>query len=200
METVADLFARVSGRFDKEPPVQGFLDAVGHVVKHIDTRLFRYGSDLLHRDVRMTFGAGAATRQLPSGFMGLVTDPVMVDSTEKTVNILTLLPPSKRWQFFDNDTPKHFDLRDTRLHLFPTPDEEVTVCFVAMTRNTIESVNEEIPYNGLFSDLIAELALKFSNNPTMAATDPTIQYLIASEMDAIVQRRKRKDIHFKYRL
>ena len=200
METVADLFARVSKRFDKEPPVQGFLDAVGHVVKHIDTRLFRYGSDLLHRDVSTVFGIGVASRPLPTGFMGLVTDPVMVDSVEETVTVLNLLPPTKRWTFFDNDTPKYFDLRDTRIHLFPTPDEAVTVCFVAMTRNAIESMNEEIPYNGLFNDLIAELALKFSNNPTMAATDPTIQYLIAGEMDAIVQRRKRKDIHFKYRL
>lgn len=197
MATARDIFDRILPRFAVEAPRQGFLDAVAHTVKHIDTRLFTYGSDLLRKEVELGYEIGEDYNPIPSSYLGMVTPPKAIYA-DGTVTTLVALPEDLRWTFTSNGTTKYYELRGSAFFVYPSPEAAMNVKFLAMSKNSVAAMEDEIPYAGLFDDLIAEMALRFSIDPISAIIDQTIQHMVVKEMDAILLRRTKKNIYFKH--
>ena len=198
MATAQDIFDRILPRMTQEPPVQGFLSAIGHVIKHIDTRLFTYGSELLRSVQSLEFAVGASSADLPSGLMGFKTQPRFLSGD--TVTKLWPLPEELRWRLDEDGDPKYYEVMGNTITLYPTPEVAGSIKFVAMVKNTVTTMAHTIPYGGLFDDMIAELALKYSSSPIMATVDQAIAAFVAREMDVILLRRTKKNIYFKFSL
>lgn len=194
--TVTDLLKRVAHRLSFDPPKQDLLTTVQVVINAIDDRLSLLNSNLLRQQYEDAITAGTDTVALPSRLLKIPYHPSIVDSEGRKTQLLTL-PEGKRYEFNQQGRPKYYEVVGQEVVLYPTPDEDVTLKYIAMTRNEVSAMDDALPYNGAFDDAITDMVVKYGAQPVAAESDPMLEHLVRQKVDRVAVWRSHKNLSYR---
>lgn len=198
MATALQLFDKILLRMRCKPPEHDYLTVVDMVLRAIDRRLLELGSDLIKTERSEALAADANEITLPTGMLAIANNPKILYNSGNSCRELTPLPESKRFCYYtDTGTPEHYEIRGTKLRVYPTADADATLKFETFDRQTVDSMNSTIPYNGLFDDVIIELLVRYGVDPAIASVDPALDLMVRKGIDQVLGRRSPKNIRWK---
>jgi len=200
MATVQDIFNRIAPRLGATPPVDTFVNVVATVVYHIDKRLLANRSNIIKQEFSLSFAADTESVLVPENLIGANKTVMATKDSDGSKRVLDLVSDDERWRFSETGSPRYYDFIGDYLYLYPTPNSAFTVKFMGFGRTIITAMTDNIPYNGRFDNVIAELSLLFGASPITAAVDQTIQAMVTKEVDILTTRRSDKGIGFYFDL
>jgi hypothetical protein len=157
------------------------------------------GSDLIKSEQSEDLAADECDITLPTDMLAIANHPV-ISYTGTTRKTLYPLPEDKRWSYEDTGVPQYYEVRGTIMRVYPTCDQAVTVRFETYDRQSVESMTADVPYGGLFDDLIIELLVRYGANPAAASVDPSLELMVRKAVDQVIGRRVPKNIRFRFSL
>lgn len=189
-ELLKSIMPRLNG-----PTAMPFLDALNLSIKAVTDRLHMAKSSHLRVDFEDDFLAGATSVDLSDNFIGFYTHP-WIDGQTAT---LIPLPSGIKHTFADDGTPIYFEERNRKLYLYPIPSEAGTLVAETFEKpDAIDSLSDDIPFNGDYDAAIAEIMLFVLRIGSMATIDPAFEAFVRSQVDAPSHRRIKKGITWQY--
>ena len=201
---VSAMLSSVLGRLGGGEKIRlPFLDALQAVSDIIATRLYELKSDLvkadLDKDVAKDEGvAGSFT--LDAGFVTFVDDPwiegyltTLLPVTDELIRIHEAETSSGSAEVI----PQYYRLRGLAVTLYPTNTVDITVRGSYYHKPILDGLTDDIPFSGLFDQLVADAVVKIAQAGLGLAVDPGFRAYIREHVDSIVGGRPRKAIFFK---
>lgn len=199
MATAQNLFDKILLRLQSQPPEHDFLTALDMVVRALDRRLLECRSDLIKAENVLPLLAEANEVDLPAGMLAVAEHPV-ISFTGATRLELLPLPKDKRFSYTEPGVPRYYELRGTKLRVYPIADRDVTVKFESFNPSSVPTLASTVPYNGLFDDTIIELLVRYGASPAIASVDPALDMMTRKAVDDVLRYRSPKNIRFRYPL
>jgi hypothetical protein len=203
--TASELLVKILPRLPSAPPTVAFMDALNLAIRVIADRLWELRSPILNSDFALTVTAHIAIVTLPTGFLGLKSDPVLDwDGSRST---LEHLPTGYKYdsRYKDEGIPECFELLPTTMKLYPTPKSPTTSakvygdCFAfpaALT--TLAGATGTIPFNGIFDMMLIDTVLMLGLKGLPSVIEPPMQAYLKTQVDQLADRRPYKTIVWRY--
>lgn len=201
--TVQEEWEKVLPRLDLQQNSVDFLTCCQEVINVITNYLWFRKSDLLRKRVTATLEVGSNTIYMPEEFIAIETEPVAViqynpAKHKKLVNY----PENKRGSRVEDienaDELAYFELVDTAVTFYPYPNVQSDIIIDIFAKpEKLTSFESIIPWNGTFTDIIIDNAIKISNYGMSILQDQTFLSSITLMLERIINMRTKKTIYFR---
>lgn len=184
--TVFEVLSRVMPK-GSGPASCTIFEAVATVQDIIVTHLFLRRSDLLlsERDAMLTFKPGAGRKPLPEEFLGLADRPYLASGKKLAPLDGTGLPG------VDTGPPRRYRLMGTVLLVYPAPVDETVVGVPYYARpESPESLDDELPFWGMFDSVFVDSCVSVLKSGVMAAGERSFVAAIQSQVDMLISAQE----------
>lgn len=184
--TVLELITgRLARRLGGTVPAMTGLEAVNEALRVIGLELVRRKSDLAQQEISLNFTRGAKSQTLPDGFMGLIDHPVLEGGAE-----LKVLPDVGTGLELRESagTPEYYSREGSVLWLWPAPASEAVVQARVKIVPVLEMA-DDLPWEGLFNNLVVESAARLSTDGYLVTVDPAFVTMIDRGVSSVLVPR-----------
>ena len=199
--TVEELFQKVVVSYGEETPKTGFFDAVHAIQDYIGRRLWLNSADYLQASFTTTLAADSHTILLPSRTLALVEDEfpwVKESGSDHTATQLAPLPTGMRHRLTVKGVPRFYEVRNRRLRVFPTPEEDCDI-FAEVYRlpDKVAVFAEDLPWDGMFDDVFVETVKKASQAGSVMTVLPELEAFVYRHVDMVLEHRPLKSVSWR---
>lgn len=196
--TVQELWEKLVPRLDLTRQSVGFLESCQEVIDLICERLWFRKSDLLINEYGYDLSAGDDFVDLPPEFLAMQYYPYLKDGSSDEVIILSNIHESRTHDYIGEDRTKYYELLGNKINLYPAINKDYTLFVKVYTKPLpLSSMDDELPFNGLFNQLIGDYAIKISNLGLELLADGTFVAALQEKIDKMVNLRNTKNIYWK---
>lgn len=196
--SVQDLWEKLIPRLNLGQYSVGFLDSCQEVMELVTERLWFRKSDLLIAEYSYTLPQGSSTVALPPEFLAMQYYPYLQNTDTDEVVILSNIHESRKLDYLGEDRTRYYELANTNINIFPPTDREYTLMVKVYSKPPpLVSMTDTMPFNGLFSQLIGDYAVRISNVGLGLLADPTFTAALSEKLDKMMNLRNTKNIYWK---